>query len=196
MMPEIVSLTSQWLLILAPIGALLYWNSLHVRRSSAPRLTLAEVGVFVGAMVLLLIAVLIAEPFIETLDISEANWRIAAGVLLILNAARLVLLRDPFSAEPLHGDGDPPYLRITRAVIWLANPASLAAAMSYALHRGTGTTLTASGVALVATMMMLGGSVAIERRAGRPVLRETARALLLGTVLVGLRLIIDGVDGI
>lgn len=195
-MPETVSLTLQWLLILAPIGAMLYWNSLHVQQPLAPRLSMAKLGVFVGVLVLLLIAVLVAEPFIEALDINEANWRIAAGVLLILNAARLVLLRDPFSAEPLHGKGDSPYLRITRAVIWLANPASLAAAMSYALHRGTAPTLTAIGIALVVTMMLFGGSVAIEQRAGRPILREIARALLLGTVLVGLRLIIDGVDGI
>lgn len=195
-MPEIVSLTLQWLLILAPIGAMVYWNSLpRSEQTTRPALS-ASIAATLAAFVLLAIAALLGEPFIDALSISEPNWRIAAGALLILGAARLVLLRDPFTAETLYAGGDPGWLTITRTAVWLANPAALAAAMSFTLYRGTMETLIAIAIALIVTQTLLFSARDLEVRAGRPVLREIARALLLGTVLVGLRLIIDGVDGI
>lgn len=195
-MPEIVSLTLQWLLILAPIGAMLYWNSLSVAetppRPGLPTTVIASLSAFF----LLTVAALLGDSLLDLLAISEPNWRIAAGVLLILGAARPVLLRDPFAAVPLVAGGEPPRLKILRLAIWLANPAALAAAMSFALYRGTVETLISIAVGLVITQTLLFSGRELEARVGRPILREIARALLLGTVLVGLRLIIDGVDGI
>jgi small neutral amino acid transporter SnatA (MarC family) len=196
MMPDVVSLTLQWLLIFAPIGALLYANTL-IPASDRTRSSISALGV-AGAVVLLAVAIALAEPFIDLLEISEPNWRIAAGALLILGAARLVLLREPFRAVPLRGDDrrDSAPLAVARIAVWLANPAAAAAAMAFALHRGTTETIIAIAVAGGIVLTLLVAGPGLEARAGRPILREIARALLLGTVLVGLRLIIDGVDGI
>jgi small neutral amino acid transporter SnatA (MarC family) len=195
-MPEIISLTLQWLLILAPIGALLYWNSLATPAPASRSALASSIAGVGGAFALLVLATLIGDPLLDLFNISEPNWRIAAGSLLILGAVRLVLMRDPFSAISFYAAGDPDWMRVVRLALWLANPAALAAAMSFALFRGRAETLIAIAIALAITQVLLISGRDLEARDGRPILREIARALLLGTVLVGLRLIIDGVDGI
>ena len=195
-MPEIVSLTLQWLLILAPIGAMLYWNSIATHETTNRAPLSASIAASVAVFILLLIGALLAGPILDLLNISEPNWRIAAGVLLILGAGRLFLLRDPFAAQPLYGNGGPAWVGIARMTVWLANPAAFAAAMSFARHRGTAETVIAIAVALLVTQSLFFSGRDVEARVERPILREIARALLLGTLLVGLRLIIDGIDGI
>jgi small neutral amino acid transporter SnatA (MarC family) len=194
-MTELLVLVLQWLLVLNPLGTALYWRSIKAPDDASGDRT----GILVGhlaALVLLVLAVPLGDEIIDALDISPPNWRIAAGVLLILGSLRAFIYREPFAGPRLDGDAQPRWLPASRLALWLAGPASLGVAITHGVDREAARVIVAIVVALLVVAAAQLAEPRLHGRAGRLVVRELARLTAFGTVILALRLIMDGVDGV
>lgn len=102
----------------------------------------------VAAFLLMGLAVLVAEPFLEWLDVSPENFQLAAGLIMLPQALQLLVRGRTFADEGSAG-------LLPMAVPLLAGPASIAAAMSYGARFGEGTAAGASALVLLITGALL-----------------------------------------
>lgn len=148
--------------------------------------------VALGAVVafgLLATAAVLADPFLDGLDVEPETFRVAAGVVLLIGGGLAIWTGGAAHSGPWEGwkAGIFPL-----AVPVLATPAALAAAISYAADRGPGEAAAAAGVAVFAA-----GSL-FAARAGRFESALDAIARVTGVLLVAVAagLIVDGVRAI
>jgi small neutral amino acid transporter SnatA (MarC family) len=194
-MTDLLVLTMQWLLVLNPLGTALYWRSIAVTDDAAA----SRNGLLAGyavATVLLLIATVLGNAIIDALNISPPNWRIAAGVLLILGSLHAFVSRNPFAGASYEGEASASWLPPARLALWLAGPPALGFAVAQGVDRGSARAV----IAIVAALIVVAGTQLLAlRRAGlaaRVEVRELARLTVVGVVVLALRLIMDGVDGV
>jgi small neutral amino acid transporter SnatA (MarC family) len=194
-MTEQLVLTLQWLLVLNPLGTTLYWRSVAATDDA----TGDRKGMLAGsvaATVLLVLAVLLGDDIIDALDISPPNWRIAAGVLLILGSLHAFVSRNPFAGTHHEGHSSPDWLPAARLALWLAGPPALGVAIAHGVDRGAVRAVAAIVVAVLAVLAVELAQSRWSGRAGFVAAREAARLTAVGAVVLALRLIMDGVDGV
>jgi multiple antibiotic resistance protein len=170
----------------APLGAVPVFLDAHV---PAPERSRVLAVMFGAALALLAAAALLAEPFLDWLDVSPESFQLAAGVIMLPQALHLL-----WRGRTLSDAGSGAVVPLAAPL--LAGPAALAAAMSYATRFGEGEAIGASALVLLTSVgIMLGGGWAASRTSAAVLglLGRLNGALL---VVIAVELIVDGVKSV
>lgn len=178
------------LLILNPLGVAMVATGFGGRTTS---LRLNRIW-WEGAILVLAVAGLLADPILGWLDISLPSWQLAAGALVGVAVLRLFVVRDPFT--PPSADDAPDWLAVLWGIGWLATPAAVAVVMADATDLNRWIALVSAAIAVTAAS--IGGLLgpALLARLGYRRLRELARWTSLLAVLPAAKLILDGLNGV
>jgi small neutral amino acid transporter SnatA (MarC family) len=179
----------------APFGALPVFARLAEREPGVhPPLFLALVALC--AFAALAAAALVADPFLDWLDVTPENFQFAAAVIMSPLAIRLLVFGTTMG---LPGDGSQAgrlAWAVPLGVPLVAGPAALAAAMSYGTRFGIPEVLAAAALVVVFTAALFFVSdraARLLRGAGMDVLARLSGALL---VVIAVELAIDGVRSV
>lgn len=183
---EFVRAAVGMLAAVAPLGALPVFLDARVSAEERPR---ALATMFLAALLLLSAAAIVAEPFLDWLDISAENFQLAAGIIMLPQALQL-LWRGRTLSESDNG------AIVPLAVPLLAGPASLAAAMSYGTRFGGADAIGASAAVLVVTCGLLLAGDWLQRRVGGAVIGVLARLNGALLVVISIELAVDGVRSV
>lgn len=180
--------------IIDPIGNMLVFQLITERSTQRERVTVAGVGVLLAFALLTLFA-LAAGDVLAFLDIGEASFQIAAGVLLVFPALRLVERGDPFAT----GEGAtriPPMQAavVPLAIPLLAGPGALATAAAFGMRFGEGATIAAGATILALVFVVFVGSAAIRRYLPDGFVRAAARVIGVLLMAIAIDLIVVGLD--
>ncbi len=156
-------------------------------RSPQTTVRLAALGGVVGGLGVCAVAVL-ADPLLESLDVSEPSFRVAAAIVAVI-AGIADLFRRPPPPEPSLAGWRGAIVPVAIPVV--ARPALIVLALGAGADQGL---LVSAGAMVVATAVLAGLTArgAAEGSAGR-VLRWVGRLLAAGLVACGVVLAIDGV---
>jgi small neutral amino acid transporter SnatA (MarC family) len=155
-------------------------------RRPAARAAAAVIGLVV-AVGLFGGATLAAEPLLDALDIAPETFRIAAGIVMAIVGAYAVW-RASVGCEPASDSWEAGVFPFGLPL--LAGPASLIAAVSYAVDRGEGKTLGAAVVPVAVAAGLIVAGVGRWRPAADAVARVTGAlliALACGLIVEGVR---------
>lgn len=170
----------------APFGALPVFLDARVGVEERRRVVAL---MYVAALLLLGAAVLVAEPFLDWLDVSPENFQLAAGLIMLPQALQLVARGRTLS-------GAEAGTIVPLAAPLLAGPASLAAAMSYGTRFGEVEAVRASALVLFATAGLLLAGEWVERRAGRAAFGLLGRLNGALLVIIAIEMAVDGVRSV
>jgi len=169
--------------IIDPIGNILAFEAVAGRASQRDRVRIAALAVAVS-FALILVFVLAGERVLDFLDISPASFQIAAGVLLVLPAIRLVEQGELFEDTQGGGTGPLDAAVVPLALPMLSGPGALALATSSAQRFGEGTTLLAAGLVLAFTFFVFALTATVLRLLHPAALRAFAR--IIGVILMAI----------
>jgi small neutral amino acid transporter SnatA (MarC family) len=174
----------------APLGLGPVFHSAAEGADGRERAGLASTAALV-ALSLLAAATAIGDPFVDWLDVSAESFQIAAGVVMIPQALRLLWSGE--SASAMANEGMRRWAwTLARTVPLLAGPPALVAALSYGTRFGVATTLGAAALTMAISAALLAGGGWGMRRA-----RWLAPGLgrLNGGVLavLAIEMVLDGV---
>lgn len=170
----------------APFGALPVFRDARV--TSDQRLPVVML-MFAAAFLLLGVAVLAGDPFLDWLDISPENFQLAASVIMLPQALHLL-----WRGRSLTDAG--PGTVVPLAAPLLAGPASLAAAMSYGTRFGELDAIGATAVVLIATAVLLLASDWIGRKVSPAMIGLFGRLNGALLAVIAIELAVDGVRSI
>lgn len=182
--------------IIDPVGNLLIFHTLSEQFDKRGRIGMALVSVVVAFLALVLFVVG-GTTVLAYLQISFASFQIAAGLLLVPAAFRLVEQGQPFALEGSDDNVGPFQLAVAPlAIPLLAGPGALATAVSFASSSGRGTTLAAAAlVLLLSSILFLLGS-AIFRLLGAAILRVLSRLVGILLMAIAINLIVEGLASV
>lgn len=150
----------------------------------------------ITAFIALSTAALLANPFLEAIDVSGSAFLFAAGAAMAPVAARLILTGESMATPPTSEPRRfPPWLVPIGAPL-LAGPASVVAAVAYAAHYGEAEAIAGAGIAIVAASGILATSPWLARSTGAlglGVLGRLSGALLIA---IAVSLAVDGIHGV
>jgi multiple antibiotic resistance protein len=146
-----------------------------------------------AALGLLLLAVVVTDPFLGALDVVPESFQGAAALIMLPLAAQL--LWTGRSVEPGEGAGERRWL-MPLAVPGLAGPAALAAAVAYAARYGEGEAAAGVVAAVAAAAVVLSFAARLEARLGRLALGVLGRLSGAFIVVIALELVVDGVRSV
>lgn len=170
----------------APLGALPVFLDANILPADRRRVIAT---MYLVALLLLGAAALVAEPFLDWLNVSPENFQLAAGLIMLPQAFHLLWRGRTLSEAE---DGVP----VPLAAPLLAGPASIAAAMSYATRFGEVEAVRASALALVITAALLLAADRLDQRLGSAALGLFARLNGALLVIIAVELIVDGVRSV
>jgi multiple antibiotic resistance protein len=171
--------------VIDPLGNVVVFYLLTAGLRRADRLRVALVAVAAAGALLALFSVAGSEV-LAFLAISAESFRVAAGLLLLLPAYRLLTEGQPVEVTA-PSDADPTELALVPlAMPLLAGPGALATATALTASLGVGRTLVALSVVLVLSLAAFAAADWLFHWLGRAVLRLLARlvGLLLFTIAV------------
>ena len=182
--------------IIDPLGNILVFY-LYSRPLTFRQKLLAAVLAVATAWLMLLAFSLGGQKVLHFLGISDESFRIAAGLLLLPAAYRLVMEGQP--ATVTEGGIDPlSFALVPLATPLIAGPGALAATASLATTSGQTTTIAAFTVVLLISLVAFIGADLLFRIAGAALLRLMSRiigimlfAIAVQFVLEGLRLFLE-----
>jgi multiple antibiotic resistance protein len=135
---------------------------------------------------------------LDFLGIEPSSFRVAAGLLLMLPAYRLITEGQPASVDGAARDGPLEFALVPLATPLIAGPGALAATTSFSQTLGRETTIAAVSIVLLLTFAAFAAADWLFRLAGAALLRLAARivgillfAIAVDFVLDGLREFID-----
>ncbi len=183
MSEEFVRVTVAFFAIIDPIGNILVFQAIAGLSPPRERAAIALLAVTVS-FALITVFALGGEVVLDFLGIATESFQIAAGILLVLPAMRLVERGVIFDS-----DEQAPASGLDAAVVPLAlpmvsGPGALALATTSAAEFGQGLTLAAAGVVLVLTLLVFLASAALTAMLHPSVLKAAAR--VVGVVLMAL----------
>jgi multiple antibiotic resistance protein len=192
-MDEFLRATVSLFAVIDPLGSILVFDAATRKASQGERRQAALLTVSV-AFFLLTLFTLAGNEVLEFLDISAASFQIAAGVLLVFPALRLVERGDPL-ATPAEGVEVSPLQAaiVPLAIPLLAGPAALATATAYATRYGTAETIAAVATVLGITLVLFLAGAWILEQLGQGVLRAVARMIGVLLMAIAVDLIATGV---
>ena len=181
--------------IIDPIGNLVVFALLT---RQAPRRSATAVALVstIAAMAIIALFVFGGNEVLSYLDISPESFQIAAGVLLLPPAYRLVESGEPWSAMP-HEVGEASEMQLALvplAIPLLAGPGALATAVTFADDMGRATTLAAAASVLVLTAVMFLVAKEIVRLVREPALRVAARLIGVLLTAIAVDLVVGGLQ--
>lgn len=181
-------------LAVAPLGALPIFSA-YLRDVSSETRTRGAIAVGVSSLALLAATVAIGDPFLDWIEVSPENFQVAAGIIIMPLALRLLITGDSM-ITPEETAGPMPRRAWLIPLVFplIVGPASLAAAVSYGTRYGQGETIGAA--AFASALMLLAGAFAPWLTATVGKLLVNALGRLNGALLmvVAVELIVDGVQ--
>jgi len=191
---EFTRATFALVLAVAPLGALPIFAA-YLREVSAETRLRGAIGVGALSFVLLTVTVLIGDPFLDWIDVSPANFQIAAGIIIAPVALRLLVTGDSM-ITPRDADGPMPSRAWLVPLVFplIVGPASLAAAISYGTRFGEGETIAAAAVASVVALLTCAFALPLIRSLGTLAVGALGRLNGALLMIVVVELIIDGVQ--
>jgi len=169
--------------IIDPIGNILAFEAVAGRASQRDKVRIAGLAVVVS-FAFILVFVLAGERVLDFLGISPESFQIAAGVLLVLPAIRLVEHGELFEDTGGGGEGSLDAAVVPLALPMLSGPGALALATSSAQRYGEATTLLAAGLVLVFTFVVFAATAVMLRLLHPAALRAFAR--IIGVILMAI----------
>jgi multiple antibiotic resistance protein len=177
--------------IIDPIGNVLIFYLLTQGLSPRQRAAVATVAVTAAGALLAAFAVG-GRELLVFLGISPASFRVAAGLLLLLPAYRLVAAGQPLEWTGEKADDPFQVALVPLAVPLIAGPGALATAISYRETRGLGSTVLAMALVLLLSLGCFLAADWLFRRLGVAQLRLLSR--LVGVLLfaIAVEFVLDG----
>ena len=179
--------------IIDPIGNVIVFYLLTQQLPPPKRLLVAIVSVLCAAAMLVVFA-LAGQQVLDLLSISEDSFKVAAGLLLLFPAYRLVEHGQPMEGAQAD-DIDPIQVALVPlATPLMAGPGALATAISFSETLGRGETLGGLGLVLAISLVTFALADRVLQWLGPSVMRLLAR--LVGIVLfaIAVDLVLEGLN--
>jgi multiple antibiotic resistance protein len=179
--------------IIDPIGNILIFHLYSQRFGTRERLTAAGIAV-AAAFVMLTAFSLGGQKALEFLGISEASFSVAAGLLLMPTAYRLVM-----EGEPMRSDAGRPWRPLDFALVPLATPliagpGALAATTRFAGSEGTAETLASVTIVLAITFVAFAAAGSVFSVLGESLLRLASRIVGIVLFAIAVDFVLDGLQ--
>jgi multiple antibiotic resistance protein len=172
--------------IVDPVGNLVVFHLMTAQMVVRDQVRVAAIAVAAAGVMLVLFAVAGAEV-LDFLNISDEGFRVAAGLLLLIPAYRMVT-QGQFYEPTAEAAPEPADIALVPfATPLMAGPGALAAATSFSDRLGTGETITGIGLILAVSF----GAFVLAHRLFDLLGASTLRLL---TRLVGILLVAIAVD--
>lgn len=180
----------------APAGALPAF-ALRARNADAVQRTGLAALIGLIAFALLAGTAALGDPFLDWLDISPENFQLAAAIVMLPLALRLLWSGESMTL-PREEVGDPPWrVWLTPLTVPLvAGPASLVAALSYGTRFGIEPTLGAAAFVLALTALAFAAAPQLRRSLGALGISALGRLSGVLLVVVAIELLVDGVQSV
>jgi multiple antibiotic resistance protein len=157
------------------------------------RLIAATIAVL-AAFGMLLAFSLGGREALEFLGISTASFSVAAGLLLLPPAYRLVMEGEPAPSDADHSREPIDFALVPLATPLIAGPGALAATASFAVSEGTAETIGAVTIVLAITFVAFAAASTIFRVLGEPLLRLAARVVGIVLFAIAVDFVLDGLQ--
>jgi len=178
--------------IIDPVGNILVFHLYSQAFDPRQRLLAASIAVSASFTMLLAFS-LGGEDALDYLGISEESFRVAAGLLLLPPAYRLVMQGQPDEIESSHSRKPMDFALVPLATPLIAGPGALAATTSFTAQVGTGNTLAAIAIILAITFVSFATAGIIFRLAGEALLRLMSRIVGIVLFAIAVDFVLDGV---
>jgi multiple antibiotic resistance protein len=177
--------------IIDPIGNILVFHLFTRGFDFRQKLTAAAIAV-VAAFIMLVTFSLGGQEVLEFLGISAESFQVAAGLLLLPPAYRLVTEGQPIATEDQSRHDPLDFALVPLATPLIAGPGALAATTSFSESVGTETTLAAITVVLLITLVSFAAADWLFRLAGAAVLRVLSRIVGIILVAIAVDFVLEG----
>ncbi len=179
--------------IIDPIGNVVVFYLLTRRMPPSGRMLAAVVSVATAAA-MLVVFTLAGQEALDLLGISSDSFKVAAGLLLLFPAYRLVEHGEPMYDEG-PGEGDPVQVALVPlATPLLAGPGALATATSFSDTLGIGVTLTGLTAVLAISFGMFIAADRVLSWVGPSLMRLLARLVGILLFAIAVDLVLEGLD--
>jgi multiple antibiotic resistance protein len=177
--------------IIDPLGNILVFHLFSRRFGASQRLLAAAVAVL--AAFLMLLAFSLGGPeALEFLGISQESFQVAAGLLLLPAAYRLVMEGEPMSTDAQQPRDPLDFALVPLATPLIAGPGALAATTSFTQTVGRLETIAAFSVVLALTMAAFVVAGWLFRVLGEALLRLMSRVIGIVLFAIAVDFVLDG----
>jgi multiple antibiotic resistance protein len=181
--------------IIDPIGNILVFHLYSRGFALHQRLTAAAIAI--GAAFIMLAAFSLGgEEALDFLGISQASFSVAAGLLLMPTAYRLVMEGEPAPSDAIHSREAWDFALVPLAMPLIAGPGALAATASFASSEGRDDTLLAVTLVLGLTLLAFATADSLFRFLGEAVLRLSSRIVGIVLFAIAVDFVLDGLSDI
>jgi MarC family membrane protein len=178
--------------ILDPLGNILVFH-LFTRGLTFHQKLLAAAIATIAAFLMLLAFSLGGQEVLDFLGISQESFQVAAGLLLLPPAYRLVAEGQPAAVDENRRVEPLDFALVPLATPLIAGPGALAATTSFSQSVGTGTTLAAISIILLITFVAFAAADWLFRLAGAAVLQVMSRIVGIVLFAIAVDFVLDGV---
>jgi multiple antibiotic resistance protein len=177
--------------IIDPIGNILVFHLYTLSFTTSQRLTAAIIAV-VASFIMLLAFSLGGQEALEFLGISQGSFSVAAGLLLIPPAYRLVMEGEPAPSSARTFGRPLDFALVPLATPLIAGPGALAATTSFAVEVGSLNTIAAFSIVLAITFLAFALAGTLFRLTGEAFLRLLSRIVGIVLFAIAVDFILDG----
>jgi multiple antibiotic resistance protein len=181
-----------FLAIIDPVGNVLVFH-LFAQRLSFRDKALAALVAVTAAFLMLLAFSLGGTEVLEFLGISQESFQVAAGLLLLPPAYRLITEGQPAQVESEGSEAVLEFSLVPLATPLIAGPGALAATITLSQSAGRDTTIAAFTFVLLLTFVSFVAAGLILRVAGVALLRVLSRIVGILLFAIAVDFILDGV---
>jgi multiple antibiotic resistance protein len=180
-----------FLAIIDPIGNVIVFHLFTRSYALRQKLTAAVVSI-VAAWLMLVSFSLGGQEVLDFLGISSGSFRVAAGLLLLPPAYRLVMEGQPHVGDGPSAADTLDFALVPLATPLIAGPGALAATTSFSQTAGWETTIAAVSLVLLLTLVSFAAADLLFRLAGAVLLRLAARAVGILLFAIAVDFVLDG----
>lgn len=179
--------------IIDPVGNILVFHLYSRHFAVRQRLTAATIAVL-AAFAMLLAFSLGGQDALDFLGISNASFSVAAGLLLLPPAYRLVMEGEPAPSNVDHSREPLDFALVPLATPLIAGPGALAATAAFAGSEGQAETIGAVAIVLGLTFLAFAFAGTIFRLLGEPFLRLASRIVGIVLFAIAVDFVLDGLQ--
>ena len=177
--------------IIDPVGNILVFH-LFTRGFELRQKLVAAIIAIAAAFAMLVAFSLGGQEVLDFLGISAESFQVAAGLLLLPPAYRLVTEGQPVGVEEGHQPDPLDFALVPLATPLIAGPGALAATTSFSETLGTGTTLVAVSIVLLVTLVAFAAADWLFRVAGASLLRLMSRIVGIVLFAIAVDFVLEG----
>ncbi len=177
--------------IIDPVGNILVFYLL-TQGLPWPRRALVAGLACLAAFLMLLVFGLAGEEVLDFLGITAASFQVAAGLLLVPPAYRLVERGQPLEVTEEGGLDVVQVALVPLATPLLAGPGAIATTVSFSQTLGAGTALAAAAAVLAISFLVFALANALLRLMGASLLRLLSRLVGILLVAIAVDLVLEG----